>query len=110
MFCCFFYGSSIVSISYILYNARSMFLSLNEIRVLRPVYLCHIKVIIIRIYLTLKQNMGEQPTCDLWDETAKYYVDRYCENEGFIHDLAKTTTPTPEGLFQFSEQGCQLIL
>ena len=44
-----------------------------------------------RIYLTLKQNMGEQPTCDLWDETARKYVDSYCENEG-------------------SKQGCHLIL
>ena len=67
-----------------------MFLSLNEIRVLWPVYLCHIKVIIIKIYVTLKQalkflfSMGEKPTCDSWDETARKYVDRFCENEGFI--------------------------
>ena len=58
--------------------------------------------IIINLYVTLKQalvfSIGEQPTCDLWDETARRHVDSYCENKGFIHELVKTTTPTPEGL------------
>ena len=52
--------------------------------------------------------MGEKPTCDLWDGNAPFYVDRFCENRGFIHELL--TTPAPEGLHYWTDQGCHLIL
>ena len=54
--------------------------------------------------------MGEKPTCDLWDKNAQDYVDDFCFNKGIIHELLTSTTPTPEGLHHWTDQGCQLIL
>ena len=52
--------------------------------------------------------MGEKPNCDAWAE-AKDYVDDFCFNEGYIHELLQSTTPAPGALHHWSDIGCHLI-
>ena len=49
--------------------------------------------------------MGKKPNCDAW---AVSWVDSFCKNEGFIHELHQSTTQAPGGFHDWEDLGCHL--